>query len=218
MLHQNNNSVLTVASPDSNFTPRREFVRDNHVPSSFALLAIAGAGYVRLSSFPPDVVRALRVFAQRIGIRGYKEDHDQHLYEIDFERKPWSNSKNIQSEKLFLDLLTIVIKHGYKFMSSIDYGREQDDRLSIIFSKPMSTSGAPTDSRSNTPTPVPAQVRIPFVLSFASATVLRVIRPPLNSTPAILQGVRSAWPRGVISEKKVADDCYEFKLKGYKCA
>lgn len=217
-MHQNqNNSVLTVSSPDSNFTPRREFVRDNHVTSSFAILAIAGAGYVRLSSFPPDVVRALRSFAQRLGLRGIKEDRDQELYEFDLERRPWSSSKSIQSEKLFLDLLTIVFKHGYRFMSTIDYGREQDDRLSIVFSKPT-TSSAHADSRSNSPTAGIVQIRLPFALSFPSATVLRVINPPLNSTPAILQGVRSAWPRGVISEKKVANDCYEFKLKGYKCA
>jgi hypothetical protein len=47
--------------------------------------------------------------------------------------------------------------------------------------------------------------------------MLRVIAPPLHSTPAILQAVRGSWPRGVVSEKKVGDNCFEFKLKGYKC-
>lgn len=59
--------------------------------------------------------------------------------------------------------------------------------------------------------------RAPFALSFLSATLLRVIAPPLHSTPAILQAVRGSWPRGVVSEKKVGDAAFEFKLKGYKC-
>lgn len=46
---------------------------------------------------------------------------------------------------------------------------------------------------------------------------MRVISPPRDSTPAILQAVRGSWPRGVISEKKVGDSAYEFKLRGYRC-
>ncbi|KAJ2918986.1 hypothetical protein MD484_g1380, partial [Candolleomyces efflorescens] len=45
---------------------------------------------------------------------------------------------------------------------------------------------------------------------------MRVISPPLHLTPAILQAVRGSWPRGVVSEKKVGENCFEFKLKGYK--
>jgi hypothetical protein len=46
---------------------------------------------------------------------------------------------------------------------------------------------------------------------------MRVISPPLHLTPAILQACRGAWPRGVISEKTVYGNSYEFKLKGYGC-
>lgn len=46
---------------------------------------------------------------------------------------------------------------------------------------------------------------------------MRVISPPRDYTPAILQAVRGSWPRGVVSEKKVGDSAYEFKLRGYRC-
>jgi hypothetical protein len=32
-----------------------------------------------------------------------------------------------------------------------------------------------------------------------------------------LQAVRGSWPRGVVSERKIGDASYEFKLKGYRC-
>ena len=46
---------------------------------------------------------------------------------------------------------------------------------------------------------------------------MRVICPPLNSTPAVLQAVCASWPRGIMDERKVGDAAYEFKLKGYSC-
>jgi hypothetical protein len=112
-----------------------------------------------------------------------------------------------------VDILTVIYTNGYSFVSSIDYGREHDDRLAIAFSKPVLS---PTSSAEFAPSIQPLK-RLPFALSFPSATLLRVISPPLDSTPAILQAVRSSWPRGVVSEKKVGDSSFEFKLKGYKC-
>lgn len=210
--HNPNPSVLTVSPPDSGFAPRREFLRENHVASSFALLAVAGAGAIRLSSFPTPLVEAVkRTLEQRAVIRTIREEVELDMYEFNIENKPWTNSKNIESERLLVEILAVIFQHGYNFLSTIDYGREHDDRVSIAFSKPL----YPVTSRSGSDGL--GLMRVPFALSFPSATVLRVINPPLNSTPAILQGVRSAWPRGVISEKNVADKCFEFKLKGYKC-
>lgn len=212
---QQNSSVLTVSPPESGFAPRREFLRDTHVSSSFALLAVAGNGAVRLSSFPTPLVEALKRTLELRGLlRTIREDVELDLYEFNIDNKPWASSKSIESEKLFVDILAVIFQHGYTFLSTIDYGREQDDRVSLAFSKPL----YPATSNSRSGSDGYGLTRVPFALSFPSSKTLRVINPPLNSTPAILQGVRSAWPRGVISEKKVAEQCFEFKLKGYKCA
>ncbi|KAG6878419.1 hypothetical protein C0993_007020 [Termitomyces sp. T159_Od127] len=100
----------------------------------------------------------------------------------------------------------------------------------MAFSKPLNSPVS--SSRSTTPLPesiTPFQQsstsitsdqhksrRTPFALSFLSPTRMRVIGPPLHLTPAILQAVRGSWPRGVVSERKVGNNSFEFKLKGYK--
>ncbi|KAI5122594.1 hypothetical protein M0805_004809 [Coniferiporia weirii] len=204
MLHaQASSSVLTVSPPDT-FSPRREFVRESdHVSSSFALLAVAGAGFVRLSSFSRELVATLRrAFELRQILGGIREETNLNLVEFNLRGKPWTQTKNIESEKIFVEILAVILQHGYVFLSTIDYGRERDDRVSIAFSKPISTPCVPT--------------RAPFALSFPSSTVLRVINPPLSFSPAIIQAARSAWPRGVISEGTVSEKCYEFRLKGYR--
>ncbi|KAH8120134.1 hypothetical protein DFH11DRAFT_1755648 [Phellopilus nigrolimitatus] len=201
---QANPSVLTVSPPESGFAPRREFVRENHVSSTFALLAIAGAGLVRLSSFSPQLVASLRHnFETHQTLSDIREEKNLDLVEFNLDGKPWTQAKSARSEKLFVEILAEIFQNGYRFVSTIDYGREHDDRVSIAFSKSVSL-------------PSFEIARVPFALSFPSSTVLRVINPPLNSSPAILQAARSAWPRGVISERKVSDKCFEFRLKGYK--
>ncbi|KAH6902816.1 hypothetical protein BKA70DRAFT_1434434 [Coprinopsis sp. MPI-PUGE-AT-0042] len=124
--------------------------------------------------------------------------------------KPWANAKSVTTEKLLLDIFAIIYHAGYSFLSNVDYGRDHDDRLAMAFSRPSASEEASPSSTGS------LKKRVPFALSFASTTLLRVISPPLHLTPAILQAVRGAWPRGVVSEKKVGDNCYEFKLKGYK--
>ena len=148
--------------------------------------------------------------------------------------KPWSKAKSVTSERLVLNVLAVVLQHGYTLLSPLDYGRETDDRLALAFSKPTATMPRSPVSLSNqspsspfhstspqSPIPVSSSHTsgyvIPFAVSFASSTTIRVISPPLDSTPAILQAVRGSWPRGVISEKKVGDSAYEFKLRGYRC-
>jgi hypothetical protein len=127
-----------------------------------------------------------------------------------------------------VDILAVIFQHGYTFLSSIDYGREPDDRLAMAFAKPSAyqdppRSGSPfgsslkVDGSASCISQLPKNKKVPFALSFPSGTMLRVIDPPLHSTPAILAAVRGAWPRGVVSEKKVGDASFEFKLKGYKC-
>jgi hypothetical protein len=217
------------SSPDAGFTPRKEFIRDQRAPpNSFSLLAIASSNFIRLYSFPLPVIAALRrLFEQRSIIATFREDANQNLCEFSLQGKPWASPKSITTEKLLVDVLAIIYQHGYTFLSAIDYGREHDDRLAMAFSKP-SSSPRPATPRPSSQIPDGSgssfsdkafNKRIPFALSFPSATMLRVIAPPLHSTPAILQAVRGSWPRGVVSEKRIGDPygSFEFKLKGYRC-
>ncbi|KAJ7783453.1 hypothetical protein DFH07DRAFT_873355 [Mycena maculata] len=213
---------MSLTSPESGFTPRREFVRDQPItPNSFSLLAIAGANCIRLYSFPLPLMTALRrLLDSKNSVTALREDIDQQLCEIALGGKPWTSAKSLATEKLLVEILAVIYQHGYTYLSTIDYGREHDDRLAMAFSKPAVRSLSPL---SPSDSPLPSSLapnkqgkRIPFALSFTSATMMRVIAPPLHMTPAILQAVRGAWPRGVVSEKKVGDNCFEFKLKGYK--
>jgi hypothetical protein len=215
--------------PDSSFVPRKEFIRDQRTVNAFSLLAISGSSLIRLYSFPVVLITSLRrLFDQRGLTMGSREDIPQNLYEFTLEGKPWSSPKSVNSERLLVDILAVIYQHGYSFLSTIDYGREADDRLAVAFSRPMSSSPSgspmpvsplPSSSGTNLPSQVgdKAVKKVPFALSFSSATLLRVINPPLHSTPAILQAVRGSWPRGVVAEKKIGDASYEFKLKGYRC-
>ncbi|KAK0208581.1 hypothetical protein DFS33DRAFT_1253036 [Desarmillaria ectypa] len=207
---------------DSSFVPRREFIREQrHAPNTFSLLAIASSNCIRLYSFPLPVISHLHhFFDQRSLVSAFREDASHGLYEFALEGKPWTNAKSAATERLLMEILSIIYQHGYSFLSSIDYGREIDDRLAMAFSKPSVTPSPRSDS------PLPegskmshsdkSKVKVPFALSFPSATTLRVICPPLDTTPAILQAVRGSWPRGVVSERKIGDHSFEFKLKGYK--
>ncbi|KAJ7102223.1 hypothetical protein B0H15DRAFT_898282 [Mycena belliarum] len=211
---------MSITSPEPGFTPRREFVRDHQAtPNSFSLLAISGGNCIRLYSFPLPLMTALqRLLDQQDLVTAFREDTAQQLCEIALVGKPWTSAKSLSTEKLLLELLSVIYQHGYTYLSTIDYGRESDDRLAMAFSKPAVRSLSPLSPGDS---PLPASLaltvkRVPFALSFTSATMMRVIAPPLHSTPAILQAVRGAWPRGVVSEKKVGGNCFEFKLKGYK--
>jgi hypothetical protein len=213
-------SVCPNSPPQLGFTPRKEFIREQRPPpNSFAVLAIASSSFIRLYSFPLQVVTSLRHHLEQHRIlTAFRENVSQSLYEFTLEGKPWANAKSVATEKLIIDLVAVVYQCGYTYLSTLDYGREHDDRLVMAFSKP-DTLHAP--SRSGTPSQSSEKSRskrIPFALSFTSGTTMRVIAPPLILTPAILQAVRNAWPRGVVSEKKVGENSFEFKLKGYKCA
>ena len=215
---------------ESSFTPRKEFLRiPLPTPDSFALLALSSANCVRLYSFPASVVDALRHLFKLSIVLSSREDLPQGLYEFSLDGKPWTNPKALSTEKLLLDILAIIYQCGYNYLSTIDYGRENDDRLAMVFSKPAI---APNSQTANPPSLLPFSSipanstslndkqriqRVPFALSFLSTTLMRVIAPPLHLTPAILQAVRASCPRGVVSEKKVGDNSFEFKLKGYKC-
>ncbi|KAH7924853.1 hypothetical protein BV22DRAFT_1129453 [Leucogyrophana mollusca] len=211
---------------ESGFIPRKEFIRDQRTTSSFCLLAISGSSLIRLYSFPLPLIASLRRLFDHFYLTGsFREDSAQNFCEFTLNGKPWASPKTVRTEKILIDILAVIYRHGYSFLSTIDYGREHDDRIAVSFSKPTSPS-LPIPPHS----PVPAasgsnlshqtgprnEKRVPFAISFVSATVLRVMSLPLHSTPAILQAVRGSWPRGVISEKTVGDSSYEFKLKGYK--
>ncbi|KAH9064162.1 hypothetical protein EDB87DRAFT_1765767 [Lactarius vividus] len=215
-----------ISPADSNIVPRREFIRDQHPASSFSILALSGAALLRLYSFPPDAVLALRKHLDSAHLILSSREHIQNNFcELSLDGKPWSNPKSTRTEKLLMDILYVLYRNDYNFLSTLDYGREQDDRLVMAFSRPSSLPPpppfpapplAPFHKKSNDSlTVVPHPTKVPFAISFISQNVLRVIAPPLHLTPAILQTVRGSWPRGVVSEKKVAENVYEFKFKGY---
>ncbi|KDR85162.1 hypothetical protein GALMADRAFT_204710 [Galerina marginata CBS 339.88] len=201
-----------MASPEVPFTPRKEFIKELPIqPNSFALLALSSANCIRLYSFSSVAVASLRrLFEQYSHILSFREDSVQNLYEFALDAKPWANPKSVPTEKLLVNIISVIYQCGYTYLSTIDYGRENDDRLAMTFSRP---SVALVNSRAGEK---PKVNRVPFAISFSSVTVMRVISPPLHLTPAILQAVRGSWPRGVVAEKKVGDNSYEFKLKGYK--
>ncbi|RDB29318.1 hypothetical protein Hypma_015348 [Hypsizygus marmoreus] len=213
---------------DAGFVPRKEFIREQKpAPNVFAILAIASSSFIRLYSFPQNLVTALRRLLEHQSVLlAFREDVQQNLCEFTLDGKPWANAKSVKSEKLLVDILSVIFQCGYSYLSTLDYGRENDDRLAMAFSKPSTSSPG---SRAGTPLPAsvresigsvssekPRSRKVPFALSFASATVMRVIAPPLHLTPAVLQAVRGSWPRGVVSEKKVGENSFEFRLKGYK--
>ncbi|KAG6813075.1 hypothetical protein H0H92_014134 [Tricholoma furcatifolium] len=207
------------------FTPRKEFIREQKpTPNSFAILAIASSSFVRLYSFPQSVITALRaLFDDSASLATFREDLQHHFFEFSLTGKPWASPKNLRAEKLLVDIIAVVYMCGYIYVSNLDYGRENDDRIVMAFSKPSTPASRPTTphppfrgSSSSIPSDKPTSRRTPFALSFLSPTLMRVISPPLHLTPAILQAVRASWPRGVVSEKKIGDNSFEFKLKGYK--
>ncbi|KAH9082023.1 hypothetical protein EDB83DRAFT_2670321 [Lactarius deliciosus] len=194
-----------ISPADSNIVPRREFIRDQHPASSFSILALSGAALLRLYSFPPDAVLALRKHLDSAHlILSSRELIQNNFCELSLDGKPWSNPKSTRTEKLLMDILYVLYRNDYNFLSTLDYGREQDDRLVMAFSRPSSL-----------PPPPPFLAPPHGTISQEDQNVLRVIAPPLHLTPAILQTVRGSWPRGVVSEKKVAENVYEFKFKGY---
>ncbi|KAF8581368.1 hypothetical protein K439DRAFT_1636238 [Ramaria rubella] len=209
----NNQSSSFPSSPaGSNFTPRKEFFQAPTRQSSFALLAFTSNNAIRLSNFPETIVAALRSLLDSVvGLHSFRENAEHKLCEIILLGKPWSNPKSLSTEVVLVQVFTVLFSHGYSFLSQLDYGREHNDRLSLAFSKPASP---PQPDPSSLPH-LKHTLSVPFALSFPSPTSLKVVCSPLHSTPAILQSVRGAWPRGISSEKKIGEGCFEFKLKGY---
>lgn len=207
---------------NSLFYPRKEFLpHEPRVPSSFSLLTLAGQGFVRLYGFPTSVIDGLRrLFDNLLLTLDVRENVTNHFFEFLLDKKPWANIKSLTSERLIVAIFSVIFQHGFSFLSTIDYAREHDDRVAIAFSRPSTAPvnsslpvvPNPNASASTLAHPGPML----FAISFPSSSLLRVIDPPLPLTPGILQAVRSAWPRGVTSEKKLGDS-YEFKLNGYKC-
>ncbi|KAH7915372.1 hypothetical protein BJ138DRAFT_1141965 [Hygrophoropsis aurantiaca] len=217
--------MQSAPTTESGFIPRKEFIRDQRTTNNFCLLTISGSSLVRLYSFPLTLIADLRrLFDKYYLTASCREDTTQNFCEFTLNGKPWASPKSERTERILLDILSTIYRHGYTFLSTIDYGREHDDRIAITFSipnnlsLPIPHSPIPGGSGSNLShqTALRNEKQPPFAISFVSATVLRVMYPPLQSTPAILQAVRGSWPRGVISEKKLSDSSFEFKLKGYK--
>ena len=216
-----------ISPADTNLVPRREFIRDQRPASSFSILAISGAALLRLYSFPLDVHAALRkhLDSEHL-ILTSRELVQNNFCELLLEGTPWSNPKTTRSEKLLIEIIAVLYRKGHNFLSTLDYGREQDDRIIMAFSRPSAIPPLPHQLSAAPPgllhamnhdSAHPQPVKVPFAISFISQNHLRVIAPPLHLTPAILQTVRGSWPRGVVSEKKVAENVYEFKLNGYRC-
>ncbi|PCH33565.1 hypothetical protein WOLCODRAFT_160170 [Wolfiporia cocos MD-104 SS10] len=210
---QPNGSVNT----SSTFIPRKEFIREPRVVSTFCILALSGSNLVRLYRCPEPILAALRgVFDAKGLITAIREQWAKHSFEFQLVGKPWSRSKSAESEELIIGIMTAVLQCGYSFVSSVDYGRESDDRLILVFSKPASPASPSGHPVSVSTATLPPSSRTVFAISFVSQSVLRVVHPPLHSTPAILQAARGSWPRGVVAEKKLGDSTFQFKFRGNK--
>lgn len=136
-------------------------------------------------------------------MRLFRENRDEEVAEFVLGPKFWQNPKSTETETLMLHIINFFNLQGYTFLSTIDYGRDSGDKLTISFTRPQGTT--------------PTVQQLVFAVSFNAPTSLRVLNPPLQSTPGILAAVRTAWPRGIVSENKAGITCYEFKLKGYSC-
>lgn len=216
-------SPLSLQIPFNMSSLKQYFRRDlQTVRSDFSLLTLASSNCIRLYSFSSPTIAALRdLFTSVDALSGFREVTPNNFCEFSLDGKPWSNPKSIATERLLLEIFSIIYSHGYHALSTIDYGRESDDKLALVFSKPTPILSSSTDihdspipytATSSSGRPSTPQKRVPFALSFPSATLLRVINPPLHSTPAILQAVRGAWPRGVVSEKKVGTNSFEVSI------
>ena len=174
---------------------------------------------------------------------GRTPGEEEDLAEFTLTAKFWANPKSLETEKMLVQILVLLNSQGYSLLTSIDFGREPGDKLTLVFERPAqylsptqytnpaatngSTSHIPMHHHQNSTGSASAQAsgsgstgpikQLLFGLSFTSQTSFRCINPPLESTPGILQALRGAWPRGIESENKVSEGCYEFKLKGYSC-
>ncbi|KAG9035695.1 hypothetical protein FS837_001850, partial [Tulasnella sp. UAMH 9824] len=222
--------MSTLLTSQSAFAPRKEFLKNQSTTHQFALLTFNGAEILRLSNFPPNVIASLRtLFQQQLVYRAYREDPEMGVSEFIMADRLWT-SKNVKTERLVTLIFSVILSHRFRFMTTLAYGRLAQDTRSLVFSKAVPGSlDVPSTSRTNSPavpaSPLPMsspssgdgvrpEQRTCFALSLSQKT-LRVICAPKGSTPAILASVRSAWPRGVVSEDRVEDDVYEFQLKGY---
>lgn len=174
---------------------------------------------------------------------GRNPGDEEDLAEFTLTAKFWANPKALETEKMLVQILVLLNSQGYSLLTSIDFGREPGDKLTLVFERPaqylsptqyshpavtngssshvpmpshhhQSSTGSAPGSGSGSSGPVK---QLLFGLSFTSQTSFRCINPPLESTPGILQALRNAWPRGIENETKVSEGCYEFKLKGYSC-
>ncbi|KZW02575.1 hypothetical protein EXIGLDRAFT_759702 [Exidia glandulosa HHB12029] len=206
-------SPLPTSPAGSNFIPRREFQKSAPVPATYSLLAFSSANVIRMSHFPESVVGLMRSILEAREVLRQVNDRTKNTVRFVLSGKPWATPKSLSTETLIVEVLSVVLAQGYHFLSLIDYAKEAGDILSIVFSRPelSQETTSPNMSVPNFAT----KTHVPFALSFVSDTVIRVVSPPLSSTPSILQSVRKAWPRGVVSERKVGNNGYEFKLKGY---
>lgn len=203
------------SSPDDNFIPRKEFVSSSvRQFSSFALLSFSSNNVIRLTNFDHNVFNELKARLHSvIGLRAFRENDEHTLGEIILLDKPWSNARFLSTEIVLVQVFAIMLRYDYSFVSQIDYGRETNDRVTLVFSRPNARTAVYPEGNQ-----FPSQSGVTsFGLSFTSATSLRVVCSPLTGTPAILQSIRGSWPKGVKSEKKLGEQCYEFKLKGYSC-
>ncbi|KAG9096465.1 hypothetical protein FS749_008427 [Ceratobasidium sp. UAMH 11750] len=183
------------------FRPRSEFVRTEVNPQSYALVALNSTDTLRCHCLSPAALSALcEVFGDEM--RQYGENAENQVAEFVFRNSPWGN-KTIRSETLLTNLFAVLLVHQYTFLTTIDYGRQYLDKLSLTFTRPASISN-----------PAPATESV-FALSFTAPSVLRIVAAPLHATPAILQSVRGAWPRGVKSERKLGNGSWEFRLRGF---
>ncbi|KAI0292712.1 hypothetical protein B0F90DRAFT_1671066 [Multifurca ochricompacta] len=157
----------------------------HHDSSSFSVLALS------------DTVLALKRYLDSVRrLLISREPIQEHFFEFALDGRPWSTPNSTHSEKLLIDILGIIYQNDHQFLSTLDYGRKQDDHILMVFSRPSSLPRFPSAS-------IPPAL---FSISMISHDVFRIVSPPSHLTPAILQAVRDFCPHGVRFEKKVAEN------------
>lgn len=129
-------AVSTNSLADTGPVQRHKFIPNQRPASSFSILSFAGTALVRLHSFPPETVLALRghLSKARLLLRS-RERNEDNFCELTLHGKPWFNPKSARSEKLLVGIIDILHRNGHNFVSNLDYGRNQGDRIIMAFSR-----------------------------------------------------------------------------------
>lgn len=169
-----------ISPAETTVVPRREFIRNQRPSSAFSILVLSGAALLGLYSFPTDAILALQKHSMSSPALASSPTtiFTGSLLES-LEGKPWSSPKSMRSEKPLIEIIDVIHHTGHKFLTAMDYGHEQDDRIIMTFSRTF-------PSPSSNPAPHPPS-------GFHSMSNDSSTRPPTRTTTT-LDPYRSSRP------------------------